>query len=190
MTAIADQVQIVLRLRVCRACGALTHSGSRVAWPDVCQSCRAPFAPALSAPATLPVHTRRTGARTWWTRERVIVGLRRFYKEHGFAPTSTEHWHQLTANRGGRGGGPGTRRPYPSLYAVLRYFDTFRQAWAAAGIEVGRMQESWSELEDCYLREGAGVLSRVELARDLQRTPDAVHRRLYDLGLHTYQRWG
>ena len=91
---------------------------------------------------------------------------------------------------GQRGGGQSGRRPYPSLYAVLRHFETFRQAWAAAGIEVGRRQESWSELEDWYLREGAGLISRSELARDLHRTPDAVHRRLYDLGLHSYQRWG
>jgi len=73
---------------------------------------------------------------------------------------------------------------------VLRHFETFRQAWAAAGIGVGRRQESWSELEDWYLREGVGLIPRTELARDLNRTPDAVHRRLYDLGLHSYQRWG
>jgi hypothetical protein len=91
---------------------------------------------------------------------------------------------------GHHGGGAGSRRPYPSLYAVLRHFDTFRQAWAAAGIEVGRVLESWSETEDWYLREGVGLISRAELARDLRRTPDAVHRRLYDLGLHSYQRWG
>jgi len=133
---------------------------------------------------------RRTAPRTWWTRERVIAGLRRFHQDRGLAPTSTEEWHQLTGKHGGRGGGPGTRRPYPSLYGVLRHFGTFRQAWAAAGIEVGRLQESWSELEDWYLREGVGLISRTELARDLHRTPDAVHRRLYDLGLHSYLRWG
>ena len=137
-----------------------------------------------------PPPTRRTFARAWWTRERVIAGLRRFYQEHSVAPTSTEDWHQLTGRHGCRGGGPGTRRPYPSLYAVLRHFDTFRQAWAAAGIDVGRRQESWSELEDWYLREGMGLIPRTELARDLHRTPDAIHRRLYDLGLHSYQRWG
>jgi len=148
------------------------------------------FAPPPSSPLTLPVRTRRTAARTWWTRDRVIAGLLRFHQEHGLAPPSTEEWHQLTGRHGARGGGPGTRRPYPSLYAVLRHFDTFRQAWAAAGIDVGRVQESWSELEDWYLREGVGLISRTELARDLHRTPDAVHRRLYDLGLHSYQRWG
>jgi hypothetical protein len=73
---------------------------------------------------------------------------------------------------------------------VLRYFATFRQAWTAAGIDTGRAMESWSELEDWYLREGAGLIPRAALARDLQRTPDAVHRRLYDLGIHSYQRWG
>ena len=138
----------------------------------------------------LNVRTQRTKGRTWWTRERVIAGLRRFHQDRGLAPTSTEEWHQITGKHGSRHGGPGTRRPYPSLYAVLRHFDTFRQAWAAAGIDVGRVQESWSELEDWYLREGVGLISRVELARDLRRTPDAVHRRLYDLGLHSYQRWG
>jgi len=120
----------------------------------------------------------------------VIAGLRRFHQDHGLAPTSTEDWHQRTARRGGRGGGSGTRRPYQSQYAVLRHFETFRQAWAAAGVDVDRLQESWSELEDWYLREGVGAISRAELARDLRRTPHAVHRRLYDLGLHSYQRWG
>jgi hypothetical protein len=128
--------------------------------------------------------------RTWWTRERVLAGLRRFHQEHGLAPTSTEEWHRLTGHRGARGGGSGTRRRYPSFSGVLRYFATFRQAWTAAGIDTGRAMESWSELEDWYLREGAGLIPRAELARDLQRTPDAVHRRLYDLGIHAYQRWG
>ncbi len=133
---------------------------------------------------------RRSSPRTWWTRERVISGLRRFYQNHQLAPIPTEAWHEITGRHGTRGGGHGGVRRYPSLYAVLRHFDTFRQAWAAAGIDVGRRQESWSELEDWYLREGVGLISRSELARDLNRTPDAVHRRLYDLGLHSYQRWG
>ena len=145
--------------------------------------------PAVSlSPLRLP--SKRTSGRTWWTRERVIVGLRRFYQDYAVAPTSTEEWRRLTTRHGNRGGGAGTRRPYPSFYAILRHFETFRQAWAAVGIEVGRLQESWSEIEDWYLREGVGLISRAELARDLRRTPDAVHRRLYDLGLHSYRRWG
>jgi hypothetical protein len=136
------------------------------------------------------VRVRIAAPRTWWTRERVVAGLRRFYQDHHVAPTSTEEWHQITGRHGQLGGGHGGRRSYPSLYAVLRHFETFRQAWAAAGINVGRRQESWSELEDWYLREAIGLLSRSEIARDLNRTPEAIHRRLYDLGLHSYQRWG
>lgn len=133
---------------------------------------------------------RQSRTRTWWTRERVVAGLRRFYHDYDCAPLSTEEWHRLTGFHGQRGRDLSGRRAYPSLYAVLRHFATFRQAWAAAGIDVGRRQESWSELEDWYVREGAGIISRSELARDLHRTPEAVHRRLYDLGLHSYQRWG
>ena len=133
---------------------------------------------------------QRPDTRSWWTRERVVAGLRRFFQDHGLAPTSTEEWHRITGRHGERGGGHGGRRPYPSLYAVLRHFETFRQAWAAAGVDVGRRQESWTELEDWYLREAVGLIPRTELARDLNRTPDAIHRRVYDLGLHSYQRWG
>jgi hypothetical protein len=148
------------------------------------------FEPRSAAAELPPMRFRRAAARTWWTRDRVIAGLRRFHRDHDLAPTSTEEWHQITRLHGQRGGGHGGRRRYPSLYAVLRHFDTFRQAWAAAGIDVGRRQESWRELEDWYLREGLGLIPRTELARDLNRTPDAIHRRLYDLGLHSYQRWG
>jgi hypothetical protein len=149
-----------------------------------------PFVPPAVPGDVSTIRLRRTGARTWWTRERVLAGLRRFYRDHNITPLSTEEWHAITGRHGQRSSGHAGRRPYPSLYAVLRHFDTFRQAWAAAGIDVGRRQESWSELEDWYLREGVGLISRSELARDLNRTPDAVHRRLYDLGLHSYQRWG
>ena len=159
-------------------------------WPAICGSCGEPFpSPPLTADVA-PVRFRRAAGRTWWTRERVIAGLRRFYGDHHRAPTSTEDWHRLTGMHGQHGGGHGGRRPYPSLYAVLRHFESFRQAWAAAGIDVGRRQESWSELEDWYLCEGAGLIPRTELARDLNRTSDAVHRRLYDLGIHSYERWG
>ncbi|MBV9596385.1 MAG: hypothetical protein JOZ87_05945 [Chloroflexi bacterium] len=133
---------------------------------------------------------QRLDTRSWWTRERVIAGLRRFYQDHDLAPTSTEERYRITGRHGQNGGGRGGRRPYPSFYAVLRHFETFRQAWAAAGVDVSRRQESWSELEDWYLREALGLIPRTGIASDLNRTPDAVHRRVYDLGLHAYRRWG
>lgn len=125
---------------------------------------------------------RRWKQRTWWTRERVLAGLLRFYREHRFTPLSTKAWLDVS-----RGIGKGPQRPYPSHYAVLRWFSSFREAWTAAGVDVDRVHEVWQPMEDWYLREAAGFVPRVEIARDLRRSPEAVHRRLYDLGLHSYR---
>jgi len=121
----------------------------------------------------------------WWTPERILVGLRRFYREQGCAPMATHEYHQLA-------GSPlrGRARRYPSFAAVLRHWPTFRAAWEAAGITCDRTHEDWTELEDWYLREARGLLTRVEIATDLRRTPHAVHRRLYDLALETRHAWG
>lgn len=133
---------------------------------------------------------RRVGPRrAWWTRARVLAALRAFYRAHGEAPTSTEAWHALVDRSFDRES-RGPARAYPSSYAVLRHFPSFRRAWAAAGVGVGRRDEPWSADDDWYLQEAAGIYTRVEIASHLGRTPDAVHRRLYDLGLHTWRRWG
>src|SRR5581483_11234242 len=136
--------------------------------------------PARPAPAT-------TLDRTYWTRRRMLDGLRRVWLDFGQTPTSSEAYNELT-----RFTGATTHRPgrYPSWASVLRWYPSFREAWAAIGLQQDRGWEAWSELEDWYIREGAGLLTRKELAADLRRSPDAVHRRLYDLGLHTWQRWG
>lgn len=145
-----------------------------------------PSAAARYEPAR-PAYRAPYPRRTWWTRERVVAALRRWHREHGTAPTSTETWNELTRGVGGRAP---QDRPYPSFYGVLRYFRSFPEAWAAAGVDVGRREQEWTPIEDWYLREGAGFLTRKELAADLKRTPEAVHRRLYDLGLHSYQLHG
>jgi excisionase family DNA binding protein len=158
----------------------------------------ATFRPLLTPPVETPSAPMRAETarprvrapyphRTWWTRERVVAALRRWHREYGTAPTSTEEWQRLTKGIGGRAP---QDRPFPSFYGVLRYFRTFPEAWTAAGVDVGRFEQEWTPLEDWYLREGAGFLTRKELAADLQRTPEAVHRRLYDLGLHSYQLHG
>lgn len=123
--------------------------------------------------------------RTWWTKERVMRGLTQFAHDTGRTPGSTEAFHALT-----RGSGMGPRRRYPSAYAVLRWFPTFKAAWAAVGLAVGRSFEAWTAEEEEFLREGIGVLTRLELAEALGRSPDAVHRRIYDLGLNSYQAHG
>lgn len=118
----------------------------------------------------------------YWTRQRVIVGLQRFYRDTGLAPLSTADWQTRTSSLQGR---QKQDRPYPASSVVLRHFRTFRDAWTAASIIVNRMHEEWTEIEDWYLHEAAGLVSRDEMARDLNRTSDAVHRRLYDLGLNS-----
>ena len=120
--------------------------------------------------------------RSWWTRERVLVGLRRFWREQGQAPTATWDYHKVA-----RSSARGPRRRYPSFCAVLQYFLSFREAWMAIGVDVDRVHEDWSEAEDWYVREAAGLVSRVEMARDLRRTPAAIQHRLYDLGLNSYR---
>ena len=129
-----------------------------------------------------------TCRKRWWTRERVLEGLRRFFRDFGFAPTSIAAYQERQQFTGVSNTGVGN--PYPSSYGVLKYFKTFRQAWSAVGIKTDRAWEAWSPEEDWFLAEGAGIFSRQELAAALDRTPNSVHRRLYDLGVHSYQARG
>lgn len=118
----------------------------------------------------------------------MIEGLQRFYRDHRVAPLSSDQWQELTKGTGGDRRGVGN--PYPSFYGVLRHFSSFREAWTAAGVWVNRDWEPWTAEEDSFIAEGAGVFARKELAEALGRTPNAVHRRLYDIGVHTYEARG
>ncbi len=117
--------------------------------------------------------------RTWWTKARVINGLVRFYREKKVAPTSTEKYHEMV-----RGSGKAHEARYPSFYAVLRYFRTFRQAWRAAGVPVNNAEEEYTALEDWYIREAIGIIPRAEIARDLDRSEGGVKRYMYQNGLN------
>ena len=124
----------------------------------------------------------RRGGRAYWTKARLLEGLRRYYRATGTAPTSTEEWHaavDLTF-------APGSRRHervYPSASAILRQFPSFREAWLAAGVTVDRGWEPWSADEEWYVREAIGILPRATIAADLRRSDAAVKRWLYDHGL-------
>jgi hypothetical protein len=124
----------------------------------------------------------------YWNRERVIEGLQRFARNFGQTPTATEKYQALQQFTGARQSGVGN--PYPSSASVLRHFSSFRQAWAACGIAQNRDWEEWSPEEDWFISEGAGLLSRNEMAAYLGRTPNAVHRRLYDMGIDSRQARG
>ncbi len=79
---------------------------------------------------------RRTSPiyRFWWTRERVLEGLRRLHAETGQAPNCTGRGYQRLMRECGQQGLRGARRRYPAESAVLRYWPTLAQAWSAAGI--------------------------------------------------------
>ncbi len=122
---------------------------------------------------------------TWWTKERVLTGLRRFQREQGFTPTSTEAYHKIA-----RSSIKGPGRHYPPAYAVLRYYRTFREGCTAAGLDVDRSHEEYTPEEEWFIREAAGILTREEIAAELRRTPLAVKTWLRWHGLHSYQLHG
>lgn len=123
---------------------------------------------------------RRTA---YWTRERVIEGLIKFFRVYKITPTSTEAYHPYTKNQGK--GNQGVDREFPSFYAVLKHFRSFRAAWEAAGIKQNRHWEPWTWEEDWFITNFAGIITRNQIAAYIDRNPDAVHRRLYDIGVNT-----
>jgi hypothetical protein len=146
-------------------------------------------------------HQRKT---VWWTRERVIEGLKRFYQDFGYASTATQDYQERAQFSGvirdGRSSNKGWEQKYPSSYAVLKHFSTLREAWAAAGIHTDRHWEPWTAEEDWFILESCGILPRKEVAAYLDRSEPAVKRRIYDLGggttargknpLKSHTRWG
>lgn len=72
--------------------------------------------------------------RTWWTRERVLEGLRRLYAETGQAPNCSIRSYARLLRECGQQGLRGGQRRYPNEVAVLRYWATFAEAWREAGI--------------------------------------------------------
>ncbi len=139
---------------------------------------------------------RGAGRRSfWWTRERVIAGLQRFHADFGFCATSSEayakHAQYTGRDPAGNRSNLGWHQRYPSFATILNNFATFREAWRAAGFEVDRGYEEWSEIEDWFVIESVGILHRSEVSEILGRTVPAIKRRLYDLGdIRSYNRWG
>lgn len=131
----------------------------------------------------------------YWTRERVILGLRRFVKDFGFMPTGTVEFHEKRKFTGrsmdGRLSLKAWHQKYPSTYGVGKFFKTMRDAWKAAGFDIDQGYQEWSPMEDWFVIETVGILPREEVARYTKRTVPAVKRRLYDLGRFTaHTRWG
>lgn len=72
--------------------------------------------------------------RSWWTRERVLLGLRRLYADTGQAPNCAGPEYRRLMRECGQHGLKGGRRRYPADQAVLRHWPTFAHAWRELGI--------------------------------------------------------
>lgn len=72
--------------------------------------------------------------RSWWTRERVLQGLRRLYADTGQVPNCAGSDYRRLMRECGQHGLKGGRRRYPTDHAVLRYWPTFAAAWRELGI--------------------------------------------------------
>ena len=137
----------------------------------------------------------RTRSRKWWNKERIIDALQRFHRDFGYCPTASEDYAKHSEHTGrdpyGRPSNLGWHQKYPSFATVLNHWPTFRQAWKAAGFDIGNENEEWSIMEDWFILESLGVMYREEVAEILGRTAPAVKRRIYDLGeIRAYNRWG
>lgn len=74
--------------------------------------------------------------RSWWTRERVLEGLRRLHADTEQVPTCGGQSYRRLMKECGQTGVKGADRLYPTAEAVMRYWPTFVEAWKAAGVEV------------------------------------------------------
>jgi len=124
---------------------------------------------------------RADGRRAWWTRERVLAGLVAYHAATGRASTTSRHWAGLVRSLGGPGQHP---RHYPSEYAVLRHFPSFRAAWQAVGVQLDDAHWApWTASDDSYLVAHLGVQPTTSIAVTLRRGEAAVRTRARKLGL-------
>lgn len=150
--------------------------------------------------------TRQLKTRNrYWTRERMIEGGARFYRDHQVAPTNEGWWQELTqftARTANGSSNHGKHRPYPSMGPIKNFWKSMRDFWkevATAHPELNILLDKgdlpWSPLEEWFITETVGLIPRTEVARlmtesGMGRTEPAIKRRLYELGVNSYNRWG
>ena len=134
----------------------------------------------LPPPVIEPAWQRSPGyGRPYWTRERVIAGMRRVREELGYFPLQDRHYNPL--KRG--------RLDWPRAELIRALGGGGRSAWRLAMIKAGLSKDvpgwsngAWREDEDEYLLENAGRLTLRRIAFHLGRSYGACRRHLYDLG--------
>lgn len=113
-----------------------------------------------------------------WTREHVVERLAQAAKElPGPLPCCDADYNRLKKGR----------LDWPTSSRVLEYFGSMAHAWLAAGVEKERIRLDnldWTGEENDYLLDHAGIDTLEQIALHLRRSRGAVHRHLYELGVH------
>jgi hypothetical protein len=117
------------------------------------------------------------GNRRYWTRGRVLEGLRRAAAEiAGPLPCRDATYSRLKKGR----------MDWPPASRVLEYFHSMARAWLAAGVEPSRVSLKnldWTQAEVAFLLEQAGAMTLKAIARVLCRPYSAVRSKLGSNGL-------
>lgn len=117
------------------------------------------------------------GNKRYWTRERVVEGLRRAAAEiRGPLPCGDSAYNRLKKGR----------MDWPPASRVLGYFHAMARGWLAAGARPSRVSlhnQDWTASEVEYLLEHAGTKTLKAIGRALHRPPSAVRSKLGSKGL-------
>jgi hypothetical protein len=111
------------------------------------------------------------GKQVYWTRERVLEGLRLAAAELDPLPTSSDVYNRLKKGR----------MDWPTAAKVIEHFGSMAHGWLAAGVSRRRVQltnSRWTAEEDEYLLTVAGTVRLTDIARTLNRSYPAVRSRL------------
>lgn len=115
------------------------------------------------------------GNKRWWTRERVLDGLKRAAAAiDGPLPCNDAEYAAIKKGH----------LDWPVATRVLQFFGGMARGWAAAGAPMSRLDFnnlSWIAEEDLYCLERAGIDTLPQIAAHLGRSRDAVHRHLLNL---------
>lgn len=117
-----------------------------------------------------------TGNRRYWTKQRVLAGLRRAAAAiDGPLPCRDAAYSAIKKGH----------MDWPPASRVLEYFHGMARGWLAAGVSPWRVSLKnldWTQQEDDYLLEHAGSLTLAAIARHLGRSYQSVRVRLGSKG--------
>ena len=151
----------------------------------------------------IPAERVHQTGNPFWTRDRMIEAGASFYLKYKAAPTSGNWWHEVTKYHRNKAL-PGVVGLYPSFHTLTRvggwtgmrdfWFDV-KHAHPELEIHTDMTDMPWRPIEDYFIVESVGLLPRDEVVRLMSesgcgRTDAAIKRRLYDLGVNSYNRWG